>query len=175
MKTRTAIPLLYALSFLMVSAASGSAQVGLHPIYLEVSLNSAFITYDMNETTIRPDTVRGSIISSGFAGSVTVTLKSTMQWIISTKINGGVVQDGDMIGITQGQTLPVEVIVIPYADGPDTESYCLSLTQGTNVQAEQCITLAITNNSATVSTQLPIPNVTIWPNPAGNYIVARGL
>ncbi len=159
----------------MVAATRGSAQVGLHPIYLEVSLDSTFITYDMNATVIHSDTVRGSIISSGFAGAVTVALKTAMQWIVSTNIKGDVVQDGAVIGINQGETIPIEIIVTPSAKGPDTESYCLSLIAGSTTQAAQCLTLAITNAKSAVSTGLPIPSVTIQPNPAGTYILARGL
>ena len=75
----------------------------------------------------------------------------------------------------QNQTFSVEFDVIPYADRPDTESYCLSLIDGPTTQAKQCITLAVTDTKSAVTTDLPIPNVTISPNPAGSYIFARGL
>ena len=174
MKTRTAFPLLYALSFLMVAATSGSAQLSLHPDYMVVSLDSSFITYNMNQETIPQYTVRGSITSLVFAGTLTVKIKTGMQWVINTKIGGNAVQDGDVININLNQPLSVEVLIAPYAERPDTESYCLTLTDGTTTQAGQCITLAVTNAKSAVSTELPVPNVTLVPNPAGSYISMRG-
>ena len=120
MKTRTVIPLLYALSFLMVSAASSSAQKSIHPDYMEISLDSSQITYNMNQTgTIPQYTVHGSITSLMYAGSLTVKIKSGMQWVISTKISGTAVQDGDFISINvnghresicrQGRNLPARL------------------------------------------------------------------
>jgi hypothetical protein len=179
MKTHIAFPLLYALSFLMVSAASSSAH--LHPFYpysVSFSLDTAFITYNLNQKTITPDTVRGGIHDDSQLGSYNITVKITAskQWITRTAINGAAVQDGSTITITQGQTLPVEVVFIPYADGPDTESYCLTLEMSpTYILAHQCITLAVTNTQSAVSTDLPTANVIIEPNPAGNYIFVRGL
>ncbi len=175
MKTRTSLPLMFALSFLIISASSGNAQTNLHPTYMEVSLDSTFITYNMNEKTVPQHTLRGFVTSTGFVGSFTVSQKSAIQWVISTKINGNVVHDGDIIGIGQNQMLPLEVIVVPYADRPDTESYCIYVSDGSTILGGNCVTLALTNSTSAVSPQMPIPEVTIAPNPAGSYIFVRGL
>ena len=176
MKTRTALPLIYALSFLMVAAATGSAQLNpATPDPMALTLDSSFFTYNMNDATIPQRTVRGSIVSFVFTGSFTVNLQSAPQWVISTKINGVAVQDGDMVGISQGQTLPVEIMITPYAERPDTENYCLFVKNGSKTMVGECITLTVTNTKSAVSTDLPAPNITVTPNPAGSYISVRGL
>ena len=179
MKTRTALPLLYALSFLTVSVTSGSAQLNpAYPYGVSLSFDSASITHDFNQTTITPDTVRGSMqdVSGLGASNMTIKIKTGTQWITSTKVGGSAVQDGDIINLGSNQTLPVEIIVVPYADRPDTESYCMTLSLSLSYQLNhQCITLALRNAKSAVSTDLLVSNVTLVPNPAGSYIFARGL
>ncbi|HYM19669.1 MAG TPA: T9SS type A sorting domain-containing protein [Candidatus Kapabacteria bacterium] len=179
MKKLTVIPLLYVLSFLMVSAGSGSAQIKpAYPYSVLLSFDTALITYDFHQTTITPDTIRGFIQDESQSGSysMTVNIQSATQWIISTTINGSHVQNGDVIPIAQNQILPVEVIVIPYAEKTDTESYCMTLTiSPTYIVNHQCITLAVTNGKSVVSTDPPTPNIILEPNPAGSYMFVRGL
>jgi hypothetical protein len=179
MKIRTALPLLYALSFLMVSVDKGNAQLNpAYPYGVALSFDSASITHDLNQITITPDTVRGSMhdVSGLGASNMTINITTAKQWIILTKIGGNAVKDGDIINLAPNQTLPVELIVTTYADGPDTESYCLNLSLSPSYQLNhQCITLALTNAKSAVNTDLPIPNIILEPNPAGSYVFARGL
>ncbi len=179
MKTRTAFPLLYALSFLMVTVSNSSAQLNpAYPYSVAFSLDSASITNDLNKTTITTDTVRGSIQDNSHYGNfkVTVNLAQGTQWITQTKIGGSVVQDGDIMQIGQGEIFPVEVLVSPYADRPDTESYCLTLSiSPTYIVAHNCIKLVNMISKSTVSTDPLVPKVTLVPNPAGSYILVKGL
>jgi hypothetical protein len=174
MKIRTAFPLLLAMSSLMV--ASGSiAQMSLHPDDLDVTLDSSYLTYTMNQGTTPHYTVHGSIISFLFSGSFTVDITPTKQWIISTKINGSSVQSGDMVEISPGQTLPVEVMVTPIGEGIDTETFYLGLASGSKGLALSEIILYTKNSTSAVNADQPNPNVAIVPNPAANYITIRGL
>jgi hypothetical protein len=178
MKTLTAFSFLVALSFLMVSVGSGSARLNAPcPCDLRLSLDTSFLTHNFNEGTITPDTVRGSIQDmSSYGARFTVKISAAAQWVIVTKIRGNVVQDGDIIKFASDETLPIEIIIVPYAERPDTESYCLSiLWDGTISQGTHCMTLAMTNTPSAVSPDLQIPNITIAPNPAGDYISVRGL
>ena len=175
MKTRTVLPLLCVLSFLMLAAASGSAQMPLHPDPFGISLDSGYLRYNMNQGTIPHFTVHGTISSYSISGSFKVQIPPTKQWIISTKIGGNTVQDGDMVGITTGQTLPVEIMVTPYAERPDTEIYDLGLTYGGTLETMGEIILYTTNTKSAVSTDLPTPKITTMPNPAGNYVIVSGL
>ena len=175
MKTQIAFPLLYALSFLMVSFGSGSAQNPAYPYAIALTFDSAFISHDLNQTT--PVTVRGSIKDMSNFGSIkmTVNITNAKQWVISTRIGGSAVNDGDFINLPQGGTLPVEITVVPYAENADTESYCLQLSMSpTYLLSHQCITLAMTKPNSAVSTDLLPPNITLVPNPAGSYIFVNG-
>jgi hypothetical protein len=186
MKTRNALLLLYALSFLIVSVGSGSAQIVQTPFELVLTFDSTFITSDINQTgVVTSDTVRGTIQNTSGSGvsssfDFTINMDNARQWIIITKIDTGAngfiqIKNGDVITIAPNQTLPVKVIILPYPDGPDTEHYCLSLTYGTTILSDKCITLAITNTKSAVSTGLLTPNVILEPNPAGDYMFVRGL
>jgi hypothetical protein len=179
MKTRTALALLYAMSFLMVCATSGSARISAWPYDIRVSLDSQFVTFDLRDSVITPDTIRGSIQNLTDPGFGPVTLKvkitSALQWVTFARIGGNQVQDGDNIVLGDSQTLPIEIIVFPYAERADTESYCLSLLIGSSTLSEHCKTFVVTNNTAGVSIGLPVPNLTLVPNPAGSYMFVRGL
>jgi hypothetical protein len=180
MKIRTALPLIYALSFLMLSHASSSAQLNpAYPYGVSLSFDAASITHDLNQTTATPVTVRGSMqdVSGLGADNMTINITTAAQWVISTKVGGNAVHDGDIISLGSGQTLPIEVTFVTGAYIPDTESYCLSLSLSATYKLNhQCITLiTFQDKNAAVTTDLPVPKVTIAPNPAENYIFAHGL
>ncbi|MDP4221033.1 MAG: T9SS type A sorting domain-containing protein [Bacteroidota bacterium] len=180
MNIRTFLPLLLAFSFVMVSAGNGSAQSDpvLYPYDVQLALDLTSISHDLNEQTITPDTIRGTMKdASGLgASNITINITSAMQWVISTKINGDLVHDGSMMSLGSGQSFPVEIVIFPYAERPDTEDYCLKLSLSpTYVLNHQCVTLTLTSTKAAVSTDLPIPNITVVPNPASNYVLMRGL
>ncbi|MDP4221032.1 MAG: T9SS type A sorting domain-containing protein [Bacteroidota bacterium] len=177
MKTRYSLSVLCALSLLMISAGSGSAQMTLHPDAVDVTLQSSSLSYDLNQGGSATYTVQGSIVSFMFTGSfrVQVPAPPLKQWIITTTIGGNIVQNGDMVSISANQTLPVVVSLRPYAEVPDTETYCLGLADGTTGLSIQCITLTVTGGKAAVGPDQTTPNITIVPNPAGNYIFMSGL
>ncbi|HWF43093.1 MAG TPA: T9SS type A sorting domain-containing protein [Candidatus Kapabacteria bacterium] len=179
MKTRTVISLLCALSFLILSAGSGSAQPNpLYPYAVALSFDSARITSDLNQTMLTPDTIRGSMqdMSGLGAAKMTINITTATQWVILTKVGGNIVHDGDVINLTSNQILPIEVIIFPYADRQDTESYCMTLSLSpTYLLNHQCISLVTISTTSAVRTDQPIPNVILEPNPAGTYIFARGL
>jgi hypothetical protein len=179
MKTRNAFSLLYALSLLIISAGSGRAQLNpAYPYDVALTLETSFLTYDFHQASTTPVTIRGSITDMSGLGAdkMMINITSAAQWVISTKIGGYAVQDGTTINLGSNQVLPIEITIVPYADRPDTESYCLRLSLSPTYQLNhQCITLAVTNNPSAVRDDLPAPNITIWPNPAGSYMFVRGL
>ncbi len=172
MKTRIAIPLFCALSFLMVSAGIGYAQMGLHPIYLDVTLDSSTITYNLNQETVPSYTVKGIVTYSPPTqqpADVSMTLGGAKQWVVSTKINGVTAQNGDIIRITPGQSMPVELNITPYAEKADTETFSVIFGSAGGTY----ITLFVTDTKAAVNT-LPSPNLSISPNPATGSITIKG-
>ncbi len=178
MKTLTSLPLFIAL-LLMFSADSGSAQsTPAYPYNVSFILDTAYITHDLNETPLRPDTIHGTIedFSQFGAFNMTVNISPATQWVTFTTIDGKTVKDGDVIAMTQGQRCKVEIIIIPYADRPDTENYCMTLSLNpTYILNSECIKLTLVKNISAVSVELPASNITLWPNPAGNYITLHGL
>jgi len=179
MKTRNTLPLFYALSFLILSVGSVSAQLKpLYPYNVQLSLDTAFITQDFNQQPTTPYKIKGTIQEMGGVGAdhVTINITNAKQWVITTKINGSSVQDGDIFNVAPNQTLPVEITISPYAEVPDTEHYCIELSLSpTYILSQDCITLVLTNTKAAVSSILPMPNISIVPNPAENYINVHGL
>ena len=171
---KIALPLLFALSFLMLSHGIGSAQIPLTPDYVEFTFDSSSATYNLNQSNTPQYKILGSI-KSLMAYNLKVTIHSANQWVISTKINGAIVQNGDMVSMGQNQTFPVEFDILPYAEKPDTENYCIILDGGQFAQAGQCLTLTVTDTKSAVSDALPTPNISISPNPAGSYISVSGL
>ncbi|MEP7234720.1 MAG: T9SS type A sorting domain-containing protein [Ignavibacteriota bacterium] len=179
MKIRHALPLICVLSLLMLSFGSASAQSDpAYPYGVELSLDLASITHDFNQTEIIPDTVRGTMkdMSGLGASNMVINITAATQWVIFTKVGGNLVQNGDVISLSSSQTIPVEIIIYPYADRADTESYCIHLSLSpTYPLSHQCITLALTDKTASVNTDLQTPSLTLVPNPASTYISVRGL
>ncbi|MDP4221034.1 MAG: hypothetical protein Q8896_11405 [Bacteroidota bacterium] len=178
MKICTVLPLFFALSFLLFSASIGSAQSDpAYPYSVDLTLDNRSITHDLNQQGEVPDTIRGTITDkSGLGADMTINITSAKQWVISTKINGNVVYDGTMMVLGMDQTLPVEIVISPYAERPDTETYCLDVSiSPTYHLSGECVTLTMTDVKASVSTDLPTPDIAVVPNPAGNYVTVRGL
>lgn len=124
-----------------------------------------------------PDTVRGSVkfYSESLDDNVKlkVSISAPTYWSVLTKIGGSIVQDGDIIELTRGESRSVEVIVVPNSNEVATDSFSITLTDG--CVAKQSLALITTNTTAAVSSELPISDVTLVPNPAGSYIFANGL
>src|SRR6185503_4553722 len=102
MKTRTALPLLYALSFLMVFAGGVSAC----PVIFNVLLDSTSLTYNCGQSQLLPVTVRGSVTfpteeNFDLDISLKISITSSTQWGTITKINGSIVKDGDIIKLNR--------------------------------------------------------------------------
>jgi hypothetical protein len=179
MKTRAAFPLLYAMSFLMVSATSGSAQVTpLTPCDPGISLQSGTITHDLSRQGATPHVVYGSIdyYIGGPCGAMTVNIgiRTPTNWITETKVGGYVVKSGDAIELTTSQT-PIEVTATPNTTKNGIDSFCIYIYQGTNgLGYPVCLTL-VTTDQSDVSADPPLPNIILEPNPAGTYIYVRGL
>jgi hypothetical protein len=178
MKIRTALPLLFVVGFLMVSSASSGAHVLPCPCDLNLTFDSTATIIHHLDRPASPVTIHGTVLNPDGMPNYKVKITSPNQWVISTKINGTAVHDGDALDFPIGQTLPIEIIVTPYGEGPgtDTESYCISfLWNSTKMMGTHCLTLVTTNATTSVSADMPIPEITLVPNPAGSYISVRGL
>ncbi len=176
MKTRTALLLMVAL--IVISSGTSSAQVTpFTPCDPGVSLQSGTITHDLSREGTSPHVVHGAIdyYIGGPCGSMTVNIgiRTPTNWITETKVNGYVVKNGDAIGLTTFQT-PIEVTATPNTTKNGIDSFCIYIYQGTNGLGFQCLIL-VTTDQSDVSGDLPIPNITVEPNPSANYIFVRGL
>lgn len=165
----------------MLSVSRGSAQKIAHPATpeeLTLTLDDSKITHDFNDYPISPKIISGRLVS-GFRGFDILTVKINMNtpkhWIALTKIDGNIMNDGETFTVRPMEIHPIEIILTANRDKPDTESLCLTFSDGPNKLTWQCISLVITGNQSAVSTDHPASNITISPNPAGNYIFARGL
>jgi len=182
MKTRTAFLLLSLLSFLLVSAGSGNAQITpLTPSCdISITFEHSSVTYDLNQKQVTPEIVSGSlVVPSIFCSSpmtLTIGIHPPTNWITQTKIDGNVVQNGSLISVSAGQTLPVEVTLTPNTESNNIDTFGIGfLYGGKGIALLAFITLNTTNGTSAVSADPHLPNIILEPNPAENYMFVRGL
>jgi hypothetical protein len=145
---------------------------------LKFTLDTSSIRYRLGQN-IMFDTLRGSIQNLA-ADSLYFVISRTIpsQWIITASVGQRILQADipDTLAIGPHVMLPLTVIVAPYPERADTEHLCYSVQlrgEAASVQ-EHCIPLVILAPDA-VASEAPSPEITLYPNPAENYISLGGL
>jgi len=151
----------------MVSAISSSAC----PWVLGVTLNAPSVTHDGTNSELIPNPIYGTIDfpadNPDDHMQFTLNLTAPTHWTCIIKVDGNIVQDGDLVDVTRGQSRSLEVIATPNSNEVDTENLCLTFKYKSSCTvAQQCISLITTAGSAGVSSDLPISKISLAPNPA---------
>ncbi|HET9137718.1 MAG TPA: T9SS type A sorting domain-containing protein [Candidatus Kapabacteria bacterium] len=176
MKIRTVLPFVYALSLLMVTVINSRAC----PWQLGVTFDVPSVTHDVSNPELTPNPIYGAIEfpndNPDDQMQFNLSLTVPKHWTCIVKIDGNIVQDGDLVDVTRGQSRALEIIATPNSSEVDTESLCLSFSYKKSCGVGGgCLSFFTTGTAAAVGSDQPASNITLAPNPAGSYITAFGL
>jgi hypothetical protein len=176
MKIRTVLPLVYALSLLMITAISSTAC----PWQLGVKFDAPSVTHDVSNPELTPNPIYGAIEfpndNPDDHMQFNISLTVPKHWTCIVKIDGVIVQDGDLVDVTRGQSRELEIIATPNSNEIDTENLCLAFSYKKSCGVGGgCLSLITTSTAAAVSSVPQAPSITLAPNPAGSYITAFGM